>query len=304
MNNPTKICLVTVSTANYLQWTMTMIFSFLKLNPWFKGDIQVISADLDEKAFAVKELYPAARIFRPSLLMEQKLKALGDAVPKLAGKLARFHSLELFSMESYNVIIFLDSDMLVTGSLEDLFQLPQGFYACREWFSGKGRSMTDFSSVGSFGRSADNFIESPVNTGFMLIHKKFLSQNIYQELIDFISPAHWEHSRSILTDQLVINKFFSRRIGILSARYNYRPKNAGAILRAEGLPMEEAAVIHFMLNAKPWNFPEVLKTSATSLALLKAYELWYERYFEMLAQFHLQNKIKKMKRPEGGHHGE
>jgi lipopolysaccharide biosynthesis glycosyltransferase len=304
MNNPTKICLVTVSTANYLQWTMTMIFSFLKLNPWFKGDIQVISADLDEKSFAVKELYPAAYIFRPSGIMERKLKALENAVPKLTGKLARFYSLELFRMTRYDTVLFLDSDMLVTGSLEDLFQLPHGFYACPEWFSGKGRDMESFQSVGSFGRSGSNFIASPVNTGFMLVSGKYLSNQIYEELIDYITPVHWETSHTILTDQLIINKFFNRRTEILSARYNYRPKNAGAILRTEGLTMEEATVIHFILNAKPWNFPEVLKTSATSIALLKAYELWYDRYFEMLAHLHLQNKIIQMKISDGGQNGE
>lgn len=294
MAGNSRIALVTVSTANYFQWTMTMLVSFLQTNRWFNGEIRVISQDLDDQIFPGPALLPRLKVVRPSLELVGRLQAVASEVPSLSGKLSRFHALELFRMNEFEKIFFLDSDMVVVGSLESLCNLPEGFYACSEWFSGKARRFSDFASIEA-GNASEDDIKTPVNTGFMLISDAFLTKETYSQLLDFITPIHWKNSDTSLTDQLIINKCFHSDIKVISSRYNYRPKIAGGILRAENLRLEEAVVIHYLLKAKPWNFQEVWRTSSTSMEMLKACEIWYNSYFDLLARIHLDQNINLMK---------
>lgn len=288
-----RIALVTVSTANYFQWTMTMLFSFLQSNPWFNGEIRVISHDLGDDAFPGEHVFPGLSVIRPSRDLVSRLQVLGMEIPSLSDKLARFYALEMFNIQEFDRLIFLDSDTVVVGSLEPLLELPEGFYACSEWFSGKARRFSDFASIEA-GNASENDIKTPVNTGFMMISEAFLTRKTYSHLLDFITPDHWANSDTSLTDQLIINKYFHKEIKVISSRYNYRPKNAAGILRAENLKLEDAVVIHYLLKAKPWNFQEVWPTSSTSLEMLKACEIWYNSYFDLLAHLHLDHSIKLM----------
>jgi lipopolysaccharide biosynthesis glycosyltransferase len=209
--------------------------------------------------------------------------------------LSRFHALELFNILEFDRIFFLDSDMVVIDSMEPLLTLPEGFYACAEWFSGKARRFSDFITIDA-GIATEDDIKIPVNTGFMLISKAFLRDEIYWKLLNFLTPDHWKNSATSLTDQLIINKYFHTEIKVISSRYNYRPKIAAGILRAENLKPEEAVVIHYLLKAKPWNFQEVWRTSSTNLEMLKAYEIWYNSYFGLLSHLHLDQNVNLLKK--------
>jgi len=286
-----KFALATVTTENYVQWSMVMIHSFLKSNPWFTGDIVIISNDLSEKSLYDLNIFPGIIIEKPSEILNQQLEQLCAEMPNFSKLINRFLSIEVFRLKQYDKVLFLDSDMLVVKDVAELFRLPDSIYASLEWFSGKGRRMSDF----EIANSADDhgeFIKQPINSGFLMLSKGLFVEGLYEDLVNFIQPDHWKNTTIRLTDQLIINKFFNNKITIIDARYNYRPKNAEGIYRKEKIRLEDAKIVHFLLKAKPWNLNEVFKTASQKLEMLKAFELWYEWYFDFLTWFHLQQKIK------------
>lgn len=293
MNPGDKYALATVTTENYVQWTMVMIYSFLKSNPWFTGDFVIISDNLSEKSLSGLSLFPRIVIEKPSETLSKKLAELCAELPDFSKRISRFYSMEVFRLKHYDKILFLDSDMIVVKNVIELFGLPGDIYASHEWFSGKGRRMSDFEIAQSTVDNED-YIENPVNSGFMMINKGLLLKGIYENIVNSIQAKHWENTKTQLTDQLIINKFFNNKITIIDARYNYRPKNAEGILKKEKIQMEDAKIIHFMLKAKPWNLNEVFKTADQKLDLLKGYEIWYKWFFDFLTWFHLQQKVKIM----------
>lgn len=291
MNTNHRIALVTVSSENYVQWSMVMIYSFLKSNPWFKGDLVIIGDDLSDQSIANLNIFPGIIIEKPSVLLNEKLEQLCSDLPDFKSRIARFYSLEVFRLHDYDRILFLDSDMIVIKDVSELFQLPANLYASLEWFSGKGRRISDF-EISDPACIPGDFIEQPVNSGFLMMSRNFTHPDMYQSLVDSIGSSHWINSKTQLTDQLIINKFFNHRFCILDARYNYRPKNAAGIFRKEKVTFEDASIIHFILKAKPWNFNEALKPNTLKLEMIKAYELWYVWYFDFLGYLHLTQKIK------------
>jgi len=286
-----KFALATVTTENYVQWSMVMIHSFLKSNPWFGGNIVVISNDLSEESLAALSFFPGIIIEKPSEMLKQKLEQLCENLPGFSNLINRFYSIELFRLMQYDKILFLDSDMIVIKDIEELFRLPDPIYASLEWFSGKGRRMSDFGIANSV-ENIHEFIENPINAGFLMISKSLFVDGLYENIVNSIHPDHWENTKTHLTDQLIINKFFNNRISIIDACYNYRPKNAEGIYRKEKIRFEDAKIVHFILKAKPWNLNEVFKMASQKIEMLKAFELWYEWYFDFLTWFQLQQKIK------------
>ena len=290
MKDVGKFALATVTSENYVQWSMVMIYSFLKSNPWFKGDIVVISNDLSEKSLSVLSIFPSIIIEKPSEMLNQKLGQLCAELPGFCRLINNFLSVEVFRLNQYDKVLFLDSDMVVIKNVQELFHLPGNLYASLEWFSGKGRRLSDFKISQQTG-SGDNFIEKPVNTGMMVISGGLLQHHLYQRIIGFIQPEHWKNNTSLLTDQLIINKFFNGKFNIIDASYNFRPKNAEGIYKKEKIRLEDAKILHFMLKAKPWNLTEVFKTAGHKLDMLKGFEIWYNWYFDFLTWLHLQQKV-------------
>jgi lipopolysaccharide biosynthesis glycosyltransferase len=285
-----KYCLVTVTTENYVQWTMTMLYSFLKTNSWFEGDIIIVGCELSEKTISRLGIFPNVIIEAPSALLQDKLKQLVTDIPSQSVVESVFYSLEVFRFSGYDKILFLDSDIIVVKNLEELFTLPGHFYACDEWYSGKGRALSDYVQVDR-ATPGDDFISHPVNSGFMLVSGEMLIPGMYEKLVEFLHPDHWRNCSRRFGDEVIINKFFNRRITLLDARYNYRPKIAEGIFNSGNIKFEDAKIIHFLLKAKPWNFDQVYRASIGKMEMLQAFECWYSWYFDFLSWFHLMKKI-------------
>jgi lipopolysaccharide biosynthesis glycosyltransferase len=182
--------------------------------------------------------------------------------------------------------------MIIVKSIEEVFQLPELFYASAQlcYYKGKGRNSSTFIAELKNEGSID-ILESPVNTGFMLLDGKILNQNHYQLLIDLIKPALWSRNNLTYTDELIINQYFNTKISLLDTSYNYRTRAARMIKDKEHIAIEDAKIIHFYAGFKPWNFGEVLASSARNLNWIKAYGLWYTWYVEFLKFYHFQKKI-------------
>jgi lipopolysaccharide biosynthesis glycosyltransferase len=292
MNDLSKYCLATVITENYFQWAMTMLYSFKNSNPWFSGDIVVICKDLPDQMISDLLLFEHVKIIEPSQVLLNQIDLLADEVPKFKDISARFFSLESFRLENYQIVHFLDSEMIVVKSIEEIFRLPDLFYASAQlcFYKGKGRNSSTFVAEIKSEDSLD-ILENTVNTGFMLLDEELYKQNHYLSLIELITPETWSRNNFTYTDELIINQYFNGRISLLHTRYNYRARAARIIREKEDLAFEDAKIIHFYSKFKPWNFTEVLASSAKNLNWIKAYGLWYNWYIEFLKFYHFQKKI-------------
>jgi lipopolysaccharide biosynthesis glycosyltransferase len=292
-------CLVTVTTASYIQWTMTMLFSFHQSNPWYEGEFIVICNDLSDEDQRRFDIFQRVRFVTPSEELVARVKELTRVIPGFSRLAPMFYSLEIFNLTGYTKVLFLDSDMLVVKSLQSVFDFPEPFGACAEscWYMGKGRRTDTYDPVDNCPDSG-LFLENPINSGFMILDGSFIHTKNYEGLIKLIEPALWANKNTLHADQLIINLFFRDRIKRLDASYNYRPTNATEILARDGVQLEDAKIIHYFRQYKPWNFDQVLALSQHDMVHIKAFQLWYICYVGLLKCVHLRNKLLLLKHNE------
>jgi lipopolysaccharide biosynthesis glycosyltransferase len=292
MKNKAKICIVTATTVNFIQWTMVMIHSFLRTNPWFNGEIFVICDELPEAHVADLKLFRQIKLVAPSSILKTKLDNLCRANPKFTNLIAQFYSFETFRFEGYDKVLFLDSDMIVEKSIEEVFNLPDPFYACAEscWYSGFGRLISSYQAVpGATGD--DDIIAAPINSGFMLVDHSILNGGHYERLIEMTEPELWMSKNTFHADQLVINLHFRNMITLLDSSFNWRCKDARDVKTMDGIDFEDIKILHYFRRFKPWIFSEVLQTSVQDMNMIRSYDLWYRAYIEFLKFYHLQKKL-------------
>jgi lipopolysaccharide biosynthesis glycosyltransferase len=287
--------MVTVTSENYVQWTMTMVYSFIKSNDWFTGDIILICNHLPEEFKQRFAVFRNVRFVQPTDLLLYKIEDLCAHIPAFTRMASMFYSLETFNLTGYDKVLFLDSDMLVVKPVEDVFETQESFLASAEscWYFGKGRRSDTYESVEKWS-SPDLFLKNPVNSGFMVIDKQHISEANYNALIEMISPELWANKNTFHADQLIINLFFKDQITLCDASYNYRPTLANEIRAKDKLGLEEAKIIHFYRQYKPWNFTEVLSLSQHDMVHIKAFGMWYSYYTDFLKYYHLQLKIQQL----------
>jgi lipopolysaccharide biosynthesis glycosyltransferase len=186
--------------------------------------------------------------------------------------------------------------MIITRSVEELFSLDLQLGACGEscWYQGKGRRADTYEAVD---RCSDPglFIKNPVNSGCMVIDHTLISMQNYLEMVAMVDPGLWSDKNTFHADQLIINLHFRDKISLIGAKYNYRPTNAGEILTKEGTGFEDAKIIHYFRQYKPWNFKEVFELTQHDMVHLRAFRLWYHWFVDLLKHNHVQQKIQLLR---------
>ena len=135
-------------------------------------------------------------------------------------------------------VLYLDSDLIVTGDLTDLFELDLG-----ENYLGAARSC--FSAGIGF------------NAGVLLINnKKWRAENIRQKLIDLTEK---EHENVAEGDQSILNMMFSESYIQIDETYNYQIGfDRGAAEQGHAWILEKSInplpkILHYISQDKPWN---------------------------------------------------
>lgn len=134
-------------------------------------------------------------------------------------------------------VLYLDSDLLVTDDLEELFQLDLGenyLVAARSCFG---------AGIG-------------FNAGVLLINnKKWQAENIRQKLIDLTEK---EHENVKEGDQSILNMLFKDQYSLLEDKYNFQigfdagaaEKNHAFIFEIPLTPLPK--ILHYISPDKPW----------------------------------------------------
>jgi lipopolysaccharide biosynthesis glycosyltransferase len=275
--------LVTVSNEEYLEGTKVLFYSFLEHNPRFFGDLIVIHNRLSPQK--QDEL---AKLFKVKFVQigNELVKAIENLVQEkkeLKNRYQRFWSLEVFKLNQYDNLLFLDSDVLCRNSLQHLFNTSHGISACPDmsFYEGVSRDRISFQRVNSQVNSDQNILKS-FNAGVFSICFSELSSSVYSELLDLIKGSVFSGVKSGHTDQYVLNVLFENKVNWLEVKYNYVLKNTKLIEDKTGISSEEAIVWHYIRHPKPWKLKRILKNHLKGKAIPPTWSEWHQAYRKAL----------------------
>jgi lipopolysaccharide biosynthesis glycosyltransferase len=242
-----KLCLATVSNKEYWPGTRVMIKSFLLNNNWFKGDILIITAD----SYIEKKLrkFPFIKTVKPSTLIQKAIENLCIELPKYSDIKDRFYLFELFQLEQYDRVLYADSDVLFTQSLDENILLSPDLGAVPDpWhFRAYAREKYTCRKIPLPLTQTMECYKLFYNSGFLSFGKKFLGQKTYAELIEKINPSFFNRIDDQLADEPILNSIFEGAFTSLDISFN-----CPIHLLTEGVVKINPAVLHYTGKNKPW----------------------------------------------------
>lgn len=292
-----NFCVATVTTDSFIVGTLVTIYSFLKHNSWFKGEIVIIFDELSEQNREFLGLIYNKIIFlKVSDELKTRVEKLAEDLPEFLPKQARFFSLEIFRLRNYAKVLFLDSDLLFRGSVEDLFALENNFIACGDgaFYNRCGRRW----GSGIENEKEIHILYNTFNSGLFLVDDSLLTDKIYSGILELVDKRIYKTPNMMLADQVVLNLYFAGRQHIVSGKYNFLLVHHKAIYGREKIGLQDALVVHFNGRQKPWLAEEVLQYSLENSAFAKACGFWFESYAECLQKLFLAKNTKNLYRTE------
>lgn len=185
-------------------------------------------------------------------------------------------------------ILYLDSDMLVLGSLKDLYETDLGdMYAA---------VVRDIIGECLFHFQQKHNISFYFNSGMMLLNLKVLRK---QGVVQKLTSVRKKDTTNLFMDQDTFNKVFDKKVVLVSPKYNYilsEHKNIAYSLEEIAdfydLGKEEASnlvrhpvILHLTDKEKPWNNSDASNR-----------DLWYQYAFKEDFPYVIQNIARSWKR--------
>jgi len=141
--------------------------------------------------------------------------------------------------DTYKYVLYLDSDIVVNGSLNELSSYIRSFHNTY-LFAVDHRSPKDIKRIKDMGVNINRYF----NTGVLLINiEKWRNDNITNKLL---YNANKYNDRILWWDQDILNITFSELIGELDFKYN-----AWGLSEKLDIP---PIIIHYAGSSKPWYF--------------------------------------------------
>ena len=251
MTEKTNINVLVTLDENYLPHLNVMLFSLLHSNPDCNFDVYLLHSAIGEEALTQTRslLAPAGR------LISVPVTDMGlDDAPTTARYPQEIYY-RIFAArylpQSHDRILYLDPDIIVNGSIKELYQLP-----VEDYFFAAASHTGEFLRIFN-GIRLEMEEDSPyINSGVMLMNLDLLrrEQN-YEDVFHFIEEMK---SRLILPDQDIISSLYGSRIYALDTfRYNmterlfqwHSPFEKGLDLH---WVREHSVIIHYCGRNKPW----------------------------------------------------
>lgn len=261
-----RSCVATVVSDPFVYGAIVMLASFRRENPWFDGDFVILHDDTYSPLSAKnRELISRAAAnvtFHAvdSSRFERIFRFAEEVVHTPKRLRAAFLILEAFTLSDYERVVTLDSDMIVLGSLQLLFQLEHEFCVVRAY---------------------DNVLDLPLpyfNTGTMMIRGNMLDGDMLETISHSLEgvTVNRDHGKA---DQAVLNVFFRDKIKTyLDSRYNFSkrlvPTSDVDVMKF--LRERDVRVLHF-LGEKPWN----LKIKDGERDYRRLEDVWLKYFFSV-----------------------
>lgn len=266
--NNENYCMITLVNDNFLVGGEILLYSFLKHNSWFNGDIIIIHSDklcyLSEKSKNIfMKIYPKIKFHKVD---ENDYKTIDLSKAKVKRFAVSYLTLESFRFDNYDRVVFLDSDIVILGDIKKLFENDNYFGAI---YDSRKYPMQEKQTSGL--EKNDRF-----NGGVLSISKKFLGEKIFKDMIKIASLGDWN-----MADQATMNKFFEGiPIKLFSNKYNALkrcfPDN---INFTEDLKKEDVRVLHYV-GKKPWQSDEEKSDLNINEKIYKKINKIWKKYYE------------------------
>jgi lipopolysaccharide biosynthesis glycosyltransferase len=150
-----------------------------------------------------------------------------------------YYKLELFRLYNYDRIIYIDTDILIHKNISELWDLTK-FNDCDIY--GYKQRIED---------RAQDWAIGTLNSGFMIINKLLLCENVYNEMISIANSGLSPDA----ADQGVIDYYLKNhpeiKVGELPIEYNTFVWNIDKLI-----PAHETKCIHFATKIKPWQITD------------------------------------------------
>ena len=269
---PDAVCIATVTDDAYTPGTVVLFSSFLRHNPWFRGDLVVIQAQLSERSRAQLAQFPNVRFHSITAALDERLATLASH-PAVGRKLTHLYSLEAFNLPEYDWVLALDSDLLCLGDMKGFVAVEGPLVACpdQSYFWERTRDPNTFEPThpASGDASASTF-----NVGVMKITPSRLNPTVFADLVDHVRPETWDRIFTGHSDSILLNRHFRNACVQAPDRFNFLiSKGLQHYTRARGL-LHDAAMVHFLGRPKPWELEDISVMDAWDPVRRRAFELW------------------------------
>ena len=139
--------------------------------------------------------------------------------------------------DNIDKILYLDSDLVVTSSLEELYNIDIENY----FLAASGFSNTSVKSKG-------------FNSGVMVVNlEKWRNEKISTKLIDFATK---NRGKLPYWDQTVLNRVIKQNYLMIDSKWNFKVNlNSRNIQKPDdNIDIENVKIIHYVGSSKPWYF--------------------------------------------------
>jgi lipopolysaccharide biosynthesis glycosyltransferase len=271
--------LVSVTDDDFCIGSEVLIYSFIKYNPWFDGEILLLTTSLSEEARRRLAAIAPVRFLSADPRIETAAARLQEKFPALEDIHHRFLSLETFRLTGYRKVVFLDSDIFCMGDVSELFERPEPLLASFDGYSYEERLdpvlvKAGRSAIGKPVRYGRRF-ESSFSSGVMAVTGELLSRDTYSGLLEAMA-GYDPGERLIFTDQMVLNLYFDGSFTPISGKYNYRILLEDYIRYLDGISSLDARLIHFSGAIKPWNNYAMADLLELSPQYIRFIHVWRE----------------------------
>ena len=218
--------IVFIVNLEYVDAFKVALYSFHKYNKTFAGEI-VVFYDED---IVVDVLDSIVSKFKFKTFFRKLNKTPYEDL-KFTGAIREWkfnpaYRYEIFLLDDYEQILYLDCDIIITNDITDIFNKKCNFGACRL----NAKIEHEYSDSKGF------------NGGVLLIGKRYLNSHSNRSLID-ISKRYLD----LTGNQIVLNKFFCKKVKYLEQAYNVTTDIVDENLYRTG------KIFHFIGENKPWN---------------------------------------------------
>ncbi|OAV44836.1 glycosyltransferase [Lewinella sp. 4G2] len=272
-----QFAIVTVCTPPFLPGTVVMLKSFLETNPWFRGDVVILTDKVTEELRAIlTEIYPVKfRLIGQRILDNAAI--VREAVTDRLILEVRFFAMELFAVSGYRKVLYLDSDLLITRDLTEFWSHPEPVVGVGDGFHYRDKLRTGPDYLPHklrFWQKRSNYWSGQFNAGVLLIDDTVTTPERYQELVDMINPGNFSNKIRRFHNQKLLNIYFYQKAKLISAKFNYRLGMAEEILQKDGVRFADAHIIHYTAKRKPWMAEQSAERLEAGGDYLTAFEMW------------------------------
>lgn len=256
-----------------------MLFSFLKYNPKFDGDIVVIHDGLPEQHQRRLSRLADIKFVEPDARLRDAIDSLVAQESRLEGIYRRLFSLEVFRLSEYQRVVYMDSDIYCSGDVSELFNASEALLACPDGFTigDRIRAKLCAPAPAEFSQRYGKTFASSFNAGVMSIGAGILGDASYESLLKSLDADRWKSlGPSKFTDQMILNVFFENRYTELHSKYNYVVFLEEYQKSLERVSLLDARLVHFAGVIKPWLLYDPLELSRKAPQFIKFIDVWRE----------------------------